>query len=360
MNTEEDIESLRRWFLQEKREFPWRESPTPYAVWISEIMLQQTRADVVVPYFLRWMDAFPTIHSLASASIETVIKLWEGLGYYSRARNIHAAAQYLVIHHEGKIPQEEEKLKAIKGIGPYTIGAIRSFAFHQKAAAVDGNVLRVLARYFSIFDCISKTTTQKRIRQLAHDLLPDQKPWEIAEALIELGATICTPKKTNCLQCPLRRGCRAFGEGEVQNLPVKKKKQVITPLFRAVGVISCKGHICIGKVRSKVMQDLWEFPYWEVSEEVIKDPAFVEKTRLQLEGQLQVKLEKQRELPEQQHGFTRYRVRLRPIFFETREECVLSDYEWVSKKELLQYPFSSGHRRVLHSFLQTQANSGES
>src|SRR3990167_4180187 len=147
-----DHESLKRWFFINRRILPWRENPSPYEVWVSEVMLQQTRVSVVIPYFNRWMKHFPTISDLAKASIEAIIKVWEGLGYYSRARNLHEGAKYLLQFHAGELPDSPEHLKKVRGLGPYTIGAIRSFAFKQKAAAIDGNVLRVIARYFSIME----------------------------------------------------------------------------------------------------------------------------------------------------------------------------------------------------------------
>ena len=154
-------------------------------------MLQQTQVAVVIPYFLHWMQRFPTIHHLAKASLDEVVKAWEGLGYYSRVRHLHEAAKYLVEHFNGQLPSEEEDLKKIKGLGPYTIGAILSFAFHQKKAAVDGNVIRVLTRYFGLEEDISKVATVNKLRQLAQELLPDEEPWIVNEALIELGATLC-------------------------------------------------------------------------------------------------------------------------------------------------------------------------
>ena len=157
---------LKRWFLDQKRDFPWRENPSPYAVWVSEVMLQQTQAAVVISYFERWMQRFPTIQALADAPLEDVIKEWEGLGYYARARNLHAGARYVVENYEGQLPANAEQLYKIKGLGHYTVGAILSFAFQQRKAAVDGNVLRVLARYYGITDDIGKSATVKKCKDL--------------------------------------------------------------------------------------------------------------------------------------------------------------------------------------------------
>jgi A/G-specific adenine glycosylase len=258
-----EVQKLRSWFLSQKRDLPWRENPTPYAVWVSEVMLQQTQVSVVIPYFLRWMEKFPTIKSLAEAPIEEVIKEWEGLGYYTRVRNLHEGAHYVVKNHAGKLPSTAENLSKIKGLGAYTIGAILSFAFHQKAAAVDGNVLRVLSRYYSYHEDISKPKTVKKIREMAQLLLPDYEPWIISEALIELGATICarTPK---CPECPLKNECKGYLEGNAHDLPVKSQKNPITSLFRGVTVIECEEqYLVVRGEKGKLMADLYQFPYFE-------------------------------------------------------------------------------------------------
>ncbi len=170
---------LKKWFIEHKRDLPWRDSPSPYSIWVSEIMLQQTQASVVVDYFIRWMERFPTIRSLAESSLELVLKMWEGLGYYSRARHLHEAARYFLEQHEGNIPADREELEKVKGLGPYTIGAILSFAFHLRSPAVDANVARVLARYFCIEEDISprqSSARRWRIWEIAEQILPDEEP----------------------------------------------------------------------------------------------------------------------------------------------------------------------------------------
>jgi A/G-specific adenine glycosylase len=255
------INELKKWFSIHKRDLPWRENPSPYRVWVSEIMLQQTQASVVIPYFERWMTRFPTVESLASAPIEEVIKLWEGLGYYARARNLHQGARYVVEKHQGIIPNTAEQLAPIKGLGDYTIGALLSFAFHQRAAAVDGNVIRVLSRYLAIEEDVAKQPTLRKIRAEAQKMLPVEEPWIIVEALIELGATICQ-KKPKCSECPIRKGCQGFVKGIAQNLPYKSTKSETIALYRLVPIIEHEGCILIRKVgEGEIMSDLHEFPY---------------------------------------------------------------------------------------------------
>lgn len=342
-----DSKSLIAWFKKEKRLFPWRENPTPYSVWISEVMLQQTRASVVVSYYERWMRQFPSIEALAQASIDEVIKAWEGLGYYSRARNLHAGARFVAAHFDGKLPECAEELKKIKGLGPYTIGAIRSFAFKQRAAAVDGNVLRVLARYFLIEEDISKPATVKTIREYAEAILPVQESWVFSEALIELGATHCG-RKPMCGECPVRSSCRAYALGEEQNLPFKSKKQQVELLHRTAFVISCKEHYLIKKVaKGEVMSDLHEFPYIQTESEGKSVAQLLR--HIKTNWKLAASLEK--EFPLIKHAFTRFRVQLKPLHFSVAEKCPVEAFQWVTMKELSKLPFSSGHRRIL-SLLQ--------
>jgi A/G-specific adenine glycosylase len=212
------MRELNSWFLENRRELPWRIDPTPYRVWISEVMLQQTRASVVIPYFERWMTLFPDVAALAAAPIERVIKTWEGLGYYSRARNLHRGAQQMVESFGGEVPSDREALMSIKGLGPYTIGAILSFGFQKRAAAVDGNVTRVLARYFSIEENVGRQSVKRLIGEKAEAILDEREPWVTAEALIELGATVCTPKPF-CELCPLQKSC--LGKDKAESLPIK-------------------------------------------------------------------------------------------------------------------------------------------
>lgn len=340
-----DHKSLKRWFLLEQRDLPWRVNRTPYAVWISEMMLQQTQVSVVIPYFERWMQQFPTVAHLAAATLDEVIKVWEGLGYYSRARYLHQGAKWIVENCQGEFPQNPEQLEKIKGLGPYTVGAIRSFAFHHRVAAVDGNVMRVLTRYCLIKEDICKPKVVKYIRDLANEMLPEEESWIVNEALIELGATICM-KKPRCQECPIRNSCRGYAEGVAHQLPIKTAKVPTTFLYRAVAVVRCGDHWLITRgEKGKIMSDLHEFPYYEVSDEGISD-----KTLKKMVGEqfnLQVAVEAS--LPEVSHSFTRYRVKLMPILFSCDSPTLPSvgdSYMWVTEQEWSQLAFSSGHRRI--------------
>jgi A/G-specific adenine glycosylase len=340
-------ELLIDWFKQKKRDLPWRKNRTPYSVWVSEMMLQQTQVSVVIPYFERWMKAFPTIQALAEASLNEVLKVWEGLGYYSRARYLHEGARYLAEKNGGHFPNQFEEIRKIKGLGPYTAGAIYSFAFHQKMAAVDANVIRVLARFFSIEEDISKQKTVLLIRELADKILPDREPWIFNEALIELGALLCT-RQPQCQQCPLNKGCQAFLKGTVDKIPVKSKKIKTQQLNRVVAVIHWKGRFLVRRCeKGELMQDLYEFPYFEHQLSQIDEKFIQEKVKnhfglsLKLEGTL----------PIVTHSFTRFQAKLTPVKFicKSKIEPVVEGFVWLTHAELIKLPFSSGHRRILLS-----------
>ena len=333
---------LKRWFLSSNRDLPWRIDRTPYAVWVSEVMLQQTQAAVVIPYFQRWMERFPTIESLAKAPLTEVLKLWEGLGYYSRARNLHDGAQFIVHNFGGDLPSNPADLRKIKGIGPYTVGAILSFAFHQRIAAVDGNVLRVLTRFYGISDDIAKPATVKKIGLLAENLLPDEEPWIINEALIELGATICQ-KKPQCSACPLKSGCQAYKKGLTTQLPVKSGGKPVTQLFRGVAVIMHDNHMLAAPVsQGKIMAGLWEFPYFE-----LQSPSCdAELIRSRVSETLEIDTEWHKALTEVFHSFTRYRARLFPHLLYAKKRKQVEHFHWFDLDSLQKQPFSSGHRRI--------------
>jgi A/G-specific adenine glycosylase len=336
------IDSLKSWFIENKRALPWREAPSPYAVWVSEVMLQQTQVAVVLGYFEKWMSRFPTISSLASAPLEEVIKTWEGLGYYSRARHLHEGAQYILRYHDGELPSTREELEKIKGLGPYTIGAILSFAFHQKAPAVDANVMRVLARYFLIEEEILKSSTQKHLRQLTEDLLPNIEPWLVMEAVIELGACVCTPSP-KCFSCPLINTCKAHLDGKAALLPIKRPSARTEKLLRSVAVIFYKNEILLQKAeRGKVMADLYQFPYFEVKKQP-RAASFKKKLAEHFEQIFQL----ERELLPVKHGFTKFEATLYPYVWKVEKKAQFTDYHWVSLEKIHTLPFSSGHRRIL-------------
>ncbi|WP_078549852.1 A/G-specific adenine glycosylase [Litchfieldia alkalitelluris] len=265
-NIAEYQHDLLAWFEREMRSLPWREDQDPYKVWVSEIMLQQTRVDTVIPYFNRFIKQFPTIEALAQAEEEEVLKAWEGLGYYSRVRNLHAAVKEVDEKYDAKVPNTVEEISKLKGVGPYTTGAILSIAYGVPQPAVDGNVMRVLSRIFSIWEDIAKSKTRVVFEDIIREIISKDNPSYFNQALMELGALICTPTSPSCLLCPVRDHCRAFDEGVQSELPVKSKKKAPKSVsIAAVVILDEKGNYLIHKRPSKgLLANLWEFPNVEL------------------------------------------------------------------------------------------------
>lgn len=329
------------WFLKNKRSFSFREEKTPYRVWVSEVMLQQTRAIVVEEYFKRWMEVFPNVTALAKAESALVIKMWEGLGYYARARNLHLGAKQIVERYKGVFPEEREHLLSIQGIGEYTVGAILSFAFHKKEPAVDGNVLRVIARVKEIDLDIAKPNTKKLITEIIKEILPEEMPWIAMEAFIELGATLCN-KKPQCFTCPLKKTCGAYLHDTQDKYPIKSKKEKTIVLERKVYVFESDGFVLLKKEKDqkKIMADLYEFPY--IGKE---EPAAFSSLLSKTNGRFLKKLSFQT------HTFTKYKARLYPEQWVVLTRQDFLGYEWVSKDDLSTLAYSSGHKKILQEYL---------
>lgn len=259
--------NLLEWYHGQKRDLPWRRHRNPYYIWISEIMLQQTRVDTVIPYFNRFIERFPTVESLADAPEEDVLKCWEGLGYYSRARNLQHAARQVKEQYGGQVPDDRDAVFSLKGVGPYTAGAILSIAFNRPEPAVDGNVMRVLSRYFLIEDDIAKGPTRVKMERLAAELIPEGEASHFNQALMELGALICTPKSPRCLLCPVMEHCSARLAGCETSLPVKTKAKPPRPEERLAALVEGRG-VHAGRVlirqrpSSGLLARMWELPHW--------------------------------------------------------------------------------------------------
>ncbi len=236
------IASLRAAILahydKHKRDLPWRRTRDPYAIWVSEIMLQQTQVDVVAPRWRTFLGRFPDVRSLAAATESTVCEAWAGLGYYRRARFLHRAAQVLVSEHDAVFPRDAAELKKLPGIGRYTAGAIASIAFGQEAAIVDGNVARVLARIFAIEDAPDSPAGQKRIWELAGELVVGERPGDLNQGLMEMGATVCTPRNPKCLTCPVRTACQAAARGEQELFPKATRATKVAPMTMAFAIFA--------------------------------------------------------------------------------------------------------------------------
>ena len=266
-------EKLINWYLQNKRDLPWRETRDPYRIWLSEIILQQTRVNQGMPYYERFTERFPTIGDLAKAEESEVMKLWQGLGYYSRARNLHATAKTVTQTHKEIFPQSYDEIIKLKGIGQYTAAAIASFAFEEKVGVVDGNVFRVLSRYFGIYDDISVPATRKIFQELANDLVQNVSPSLFNQAIMDFGALQCVPKNPDCSICNLSDSCHAFRTGTVNELPVKTKKIKVTDRFFNYLVLEdLNGNTIVEqRIGKGIWQNLYQFPLIEMEEYLSMD-----------------------------------------------------------------------------------------
>ncbi len=264
---------ITRWYKENKRDLPWRNSKDAYFIWLSEIILQQTRVAQGTPYYLAFTENFPTVFDLANASEQEILKLWQGLGYYSRARNLHQTAQFLTSHFNGEFPNNYDELLKLKGVGEYTAAAIASFCFDEAVPVVDGNVFRVLARVFNIQTDIQSAGAKKEFKALAQELMPKKESALFNQAIMEFGALQCVPKSPNCTVCPLNQGCLAFRDKLVDSLPVKQKKLKIKQrFFNYIVFVDESGHSIIQKRHAKgIWHNLYEFPLIETSNSLTFD-----------------------------------------------------------------------------------------
>lgn len=252
---------LVRWFFHAHRPLPWRKTRDPYGIWVSEVMLQQTQVDRVIGYWEKFLGRFPTIDALAAAALPDVLSMWRGLGYYSRARNLHRAAQIVVAEHEGALPADLEQLRKLPGFGRYTAGAVASIAFNLATPIVDGNVARVFSRLFAIDAPVGEPKREATLWALASALVPGPEPGALNQALMELGATVCTPAKPTCLVCPVRDHCMARLEGRIEQLPPPKRRAQRQRLALTAGIAFDSGAVVLARrAEQGLFAGLWELP----------------------------------------------------------------------------------------------------
>jgi len=345
-------EKLLNWYFEHHRILPFRENHSPYRIWVSEIMLQQTQVDTVIPYFNKFMAKFPTIFDLAKANEDEVYKLWEGLGYYSRARNILKCAKEIVDVYDGKFPTDYKKALKLPGIGPYTAGAVLSIAHNLKHPAVDGNVMRVVSRIYYIRDDISIPKTKKIFEEKVMGILPNDVR-HFNQALMELGALICTPKNPKCQQCPVNEDCQANMLNLVDELPIKTKKIKNNKLYLGVGILEKDNKILFVKNNKGLLSGLWGFPSAEgYSEMEAKENllSFISEDSLYTMNNLW-------ELGKEKHIFTHKTWQMTAYSIEVKNEKILSIEEnlsnhktevaWIEKSNITNYAISTAFKKIL-------------
>ncbi|MBK9124198.1 MAG: A/G-specific adenine glycosylase [Chloroflexi bacterium] len=342
---------LLAWYDRAAAPLPWRTDPTPYRVWLSEIMLQQTQVDTVIPYFERFLASYPSVTDLAAAPLADVLKLWEGLGYYARARNLHRAAQQVANDLGGVFPDTVEGLLELPGIGKYTAGAIASIAFGRRAPLVDGNVIRVFARLMDFDGDVTTSTAQSKMWHWTEACLPHDRPGDFNQALMELGRTICTPKSPRCPDCPLRSTCLAAERGTQAIRPVKKKPAPRPHYHVAAGVIRrADGRLLIAqRPLDGLLGGLWEFPGGKQEPGESLEACLVRELREELDIGVTVG----EQLVAVDHGFTHFSITLHAFecayIDDGREPQALGAHAWawVHDEELDRYSFGKADRGVI-------------
>ncbi|NEU31880.1 A/G-specific adenine glycosylase [bacterium LRH843] len=340
---------LIEWFRENQRMLPWRESKDAYRVWVSEIMLQQTRVDTVIPYYRAFMRKFPTAKALAEASEDDILKAWEGLGYYSRVRNLQTAVREVVEQYNGVVPDTREQISTLKGVGPYTAGAILSIAYGKPEPAVDGNVMRVLSRVLFIEEDIAKASTRKRFERILYELISKEDPSSFNQGLMELGALICTPTSPGCLLCPVRLYCKAQAEGNQASLPIKSKKKKPVPKQMAAVIIRNEcGEILIEKrPETGLLARLWQFPNIETTNIVHQVDELKEAV---LEGyNLMIELETPVQTVEHVFSHLIWNITVYETNVAGRPTIETETRKWVKKTELEQYAFPVSHQKIIQS-----------
>lgn len=345
---------LLKWYQDHKRQMPWRDEPDPYKIWISEIMLQQTRVDQATPYFRNFISLFPTVYDLAKADQQEVLKAWEGLGYYSRARNLHSAAKMVVKELDGKLPASYDEIIKLKGIGPYTAAAVTSIAFNKPNAVVDGNVIRVLTRYFGIEEDTRSAKTRNKVQEFASDLIDEDRPGDFNQALMELGSEVCTPANPDCNKCPVQAGCVAFKIAKTDVIPYKSPAKKKPHHTIGVGIIENKnGKLLIAlRPENAMLGGLWEFPGGKQ-----KDGEHIQQTiERELHEELGVKVKAYKELMSLKHTYSHFSITMHAWFCTliagTPKPNESQEVRWVTRDELEQYPFPKANKVLTEKLIK--------
>ncbi|CAG7634971.1 Adenine DNA glycosylase [Paenibacillus solanacearum] len=364
---------LLAWYRRHKRDLPWRRSRNPYHIWVSEIMLQQTRVDTVIPYFNRFVEKFPTVEALAEAPEEEVLKMWEGLGYYSRARNLQSAVREVRENYGGVVPDTKEDVFSLKGVGPYTAGAILSIAYNKPEPAVDGNVMRVLSRYFLIEDDIMKGSTRVTMEKLAKELIPEGAAGDFNQGLMELGAMVCTPKSPSCLTCPVMEHCMGREAGMEEALPVKKKAKPPRPEHRFVALVEGDGEqagrlLVRQRPQEGLLARMWELPHAMAPPEasvvpVQDDPSLAQHVLAAHLEEDNLAIGPASWYMQAEHTFSHIHWELDVYVCRLERSALLPDhpallpshYRWIGPEDMAQLAFPNVFLRILNTYFRQKA-----
>ncbi len=344
---------LLSWYAIHARQMPWRGKTDPYAIWVSEIMLQQTQVNTVMPYYDRWMRLFPGVQALAAADEQDVLNAWEGLGYYSRARNMLKAARLVCEKYQGQFPATAEELCKLPGIGRYTAAAISSIAFGADEAVLDGNVKRVLARVFAFLEAVNTPEGEKKLWLLAAELLPKGEASAYNQAVMDLGATICTPKSPDCAKCPVNSICESFKQDRQDQFPVMREKQPVPHIDVVAAILRQNGLVLIARRPSKgLLGGLWEFPGGKLEE----GESHAEALTREIREELGVEVEAIKKFGVYRHAYTHFKVTLQAWFADLKGQqptaLEASEIRWVKIEELGDYPMGKIDRSISNDLLK--------
>lgn len=330
---------LLHWYGRTKRDLPWRKTRDPYKILVSEIMLQQTQVVTVIPYYERWLKRFPDFATLAKTDLADVLKSWQGLGYYRRAKMLHQTAQIVARDHRGRLPDSVDALLNLPGIGRYTAGAIASIAYDSPAPILDGNVIRILTRLFAIKQNIADKKTIANLWSLAEKLLPGKKTGDFNQAMMELGAMVCAPQNPNCKACPVAVLCSAFKAGNPEKYPVKNADAKITKLEEYALIVrdSQKRLLVKKQQKGERWADLWALPHFDSLEKGL--------------SALDLKKREVMKLRQDKHGFTRYAITLHTFQVEKKDMVCEGAYNWMDQSEIRRAAFPAVHQKILDAVL---------
>jgi A/G-specific adenine glycosylase len=344
---------LLAWYRRERRDLPWRRTRDPYAIWVSEVMLQQTQVKTALPYYERWIRRFPNVRALAAAGEDDVLQLWQGLGYYSRAKSLLRGARAVVERHGGELPKDVELLRALPGIGPYSAGAIASIAFGLREPVVDGNVRRVLCRLRALRGDPTRAPLAREIWRIAAELVDGASPGDFNQALMELGATVCTPRQPRCDVCPLARQCVARSHGDVERLPETPPRRASTPVHMVAAIVFRGSRVLVEKLAHDAPRwaGMWQFPATEVARRESAEQAL----RRAVREAAGIEIDVREKATVVRHSVTRYRItldayRCRAARGRTRAGGLV---RWIEPREISALALPSAHRalaeRLLHA-----------
>ena len=340
--------SLIRWYQDNHRSLPWRKTKDPYAIWVSEVMLQQTQVNTVIPYYQGFLDRFPNVNSLARADQQEVLKAWEGLGYYGRARHLHDAAKIIMAEHLGRLPQSWKPIRQLPGIGDYIAAAVLSIAFDQVFPVVDGNVKRVISRLFQIAAPVNKSSSYKRFYGVMKELIDAAQPGMFNQSVMELGALVCKIRKPSCIQCPLLDDCRSYQMDTVADYP-KRERSRPTPEHRiAVGIVIKNGNILITRRQSKgLLGGLWEFPGGKIKADETPEAACIR----ELKEEVNLTVNVRSFLTRVKHAYTHFKINVDVFICNYLSGTIKlngpADYQWITLDEIDRFPFPKANHKFI-------------